>query len=439
MTRLSVAAAILLAAASLTAAPKLTEQEARGKQIYLHGESRNGKPITALMGDGGVEVPATIVPCASCHGTDARGRDEAGVRPSNLRWDVLTRPYDAPGQRTHPPYTRTAIKRAVTMGLDPAGHKLQSAMPKYRMSLAQMDDLIAYLQKLPQDSDPGLTDNSIRLGVVVSNPAARSLVETYISRINQSGGLFGRKIELRFTPTLTQAFIDASHPFAIAASTLIGNEEEFESLIDQNQLPSMATIATREPKSRYSFHVLAGIREQAIALAQYAAKRGAQHPSLVFPDQSPWREIAGETGIAQSSSPDALIVIGPESMQREILRKASISDHPPLVLIPAAIAIPFDDLPASLDHRAAIAIPDLSSDTSPSVNGALISTQLLIEALRRTGRDLGREKLIDTLEGFYNADSEPTPKITFGPNRHTGTNAVDILVWSAKEKTFAPD
>jgi hypothetical protein len=439
MTRLPAAAAIVLAAASLVAAPRLTEQEARGKQIYLHGESRNGKPITALMGDGGVEVPATIVPCASCHGTDARGRDEAGVRPSNLRWDVLTRPYDAPGQRTHPPYTRAAIKRAVTMGLDPAGHKLQSAMPKYRMSLAQMEDLIAYLQKLPQDSDPGLTDDSVRLGVVVSNPSARSLVETYISRVNQAGGLFGRKIELRFSPALTQAFIDASHPFAIAASTLIGNEDEFESLIDQNQLPSMATIATREPRGRYSFHVLAGIREQAVALAQYAVKHGAQHPSLVISDGPPWREIAAETGIAQTSSPDALIVLGPDSTQREILRKASIADHPPLVLIPGAIAIPFDDLPTTLDHRAAIAVPYLSSDASPSVNGALISTQLLIESLRRTGRDLGREKLIDTLEGFYNVDSELTPKITFGPNRHVGTNAAHILVWSAKEKRLVAD
>jgi len=341
-------------------------------------------------------------------------------------------------------------------------------MPKYRMSLAQMDDLIAYLQKLPQDSDPGLTDNSIRLGVVVSNPAARLLVETYISRVNQSGGLFGRKIDPRFTPALTQAFIDTSHPFAIAASTLIGTEDEFESLIDQNQLPSMATIATREPKSRYSFHVLAGIREQASGLAAYAARQGAQHPSLVIADGSPWREIAGQTKLpscqvaelptclgttlqqppnpatGQPGNPatetrDALIVLGPESMQREILRKASTADHPPLVLIPGAIAIPFNDLPASLDHRAAIAVPYLPSDTSPSLNSALISTQLLIESLRRAGRDLGREKLIDTLEGFYNLDSELTPKITFGPNRHTGTNAVHILAWSAKEKHVVAD
>jgi len=69
----------------------------------------------------------------------------------------------------------------------------------------------------------------------------------------------------------------------------------------------------------------------------------------------------------------------------------------------------------------------------------LISTQLLIEALRRSGRDLGRETLIDTLESFYNLDSELTPKITFGPNRHMGSDAAHILVWSAKEKRLVAD
>jgi ABC-type branched-subunit amino acid transport system substrate-binding protein len=463
MTRSSAAAAMFLAAASLAAAPRLpdrpTAQEARGKQIYLHGESPGGKPITALMGDGGVEVPATIVPCASCHGSDARGRDEAGVRPSNLRWDVLTRPYKAPGERSHPPYTPSAIKRAVTMGLDPAGHKLQTAMPRYRMSLAQIDDLIAYLQKLPQDSDPGLTDDAVRIGVVIPEGEhaadAKKLVEAYIRLLNRAGGIFGRTIEVRFAASPLQTFIDTEHPFAIAASSLIGNEEEYESVVDLNQIPSMATIATREPRGHYSFHVLAGIREQAVALAEYATRRGAQHPSIVFEDKPPWRDIAAEVKIQPSASPDALIVLGPESLQRETLRTAAMSDHPPLVLIPGSIAISLDDLPATLDHRAAIAVPLLPSDASPaaiaelhalgddslspSITGPFISLQLLIEAIRRAGRDLGREKLIDTLEGFYNVESGLTPKVTFGPNRHTGTGGGHVLVWGGREKTFAPD
>jgi ABC-type branched-subunit amino acid transport system substrate-binding protein len=452
MARTFAAAAIFITL-SLAAAPKLTEQQARGKQIYLHGESRGGKPITALMGGEGVEVPATIVPCASCHGADARGRDEAGVRPSNLRWDVLTSRHDVPGARNHPPYTRSAIKRAITMGVDPAGHKLQTAMPRYRMSLTEIDDLIAYLQALPNDSDPGLTNDTVRIGVVLpAGPhaaAAHALVETYAARLNRAGGIYGRKIELRFPTTGLQPFIDSEQPFAIAASSLIGTEDEFESVVDRNQLPAIAAIATREPKSRYSFHLLAGIREQAAALAQYAAKRGAKAPTVVFPDEQPWRDIAAEvmveTKIKPSASADAVIVLGPASLQRRILE----GSHE-LVLIPGAIAA-VDNVPP--DRRVAIAVPLLPSDASPTglaelhglgddsispaVTGTFVSVQLLVEALRRAGRDLGREKLIDTLEGFYDIQSGLTPKIRFGPNRHTGTNVAHILMWDGK--AFVPD
>jgi len=488
--RRAFAAAILLIAISVTAAPKLSEQEARGKQIYLRGESPNGKPITALMGGEAVEVPASIVPCASCHGADARGKSEGGVRPSNLRWDVLTKPYAALGERSHPPYTRATLKRAITMGVDPAGHKLQPAMPRYRMSLAQMDDLVAYLHALPSDRDPGLSDDSVRIGVVTSIPVARSLVEAYVARINRAGGIFGRRIDLRFPkPSATaaphsrgepahgglrarsdaeiaasslQSFIDDEQPFAIAIASLIGSEDESESVIDRNQVPSISAIATRTPKSRYSFHLLGGIREQAVSLAQYATKRGAAQTVIVSPDEPPWRDIAAEV-IAETKLPgcqvaalatcvstgQATIVLGPESLQREVLPSSNA-----LVLIPGAIAASFDDLPAELDRRVAIAVPLLPSDatptgvvelhalgtdsTSPSVTGTFVSIELLIESLRRAGRDLGREKLIDTLEGLYDLESGLTPKITFGPNRHTGINAAHIVVWNAKEKTFVP-
>jgi ABC-type branched-subunit amino acid transport system substrate-binding protein len=470
MTRPFAAAAIILVTASLAAAPKLSEQEARGKQIYLHGESSGGKSITALMGGEGVEVPATIVPCASCHGIDARGRAEGGVKPSDLRWDVLTRPYEAPGERSHPPYTRSAIKRAVTMGVDPAGHKLQPVMPRYRMSLSQIDDLIAYLEKLPSDSDPGLTGDTIRIGIVIPEDGhaagARTLDERYVERINRAGGIFGRRIELRFVPSTKslQSFIDDEQPFAIAASSLIGNEDEFESVVERNQLPAIAAIATHEPKGRYSFHILAGLYEQSVALAQYAVRRGARSPSIVATDEQPWRgiaaEVKGKTKLPACrmaevpgclTTGDAVIVIGPPSLQRDVLRAAAASPNPLFVLIPGSIAGSVDNLPATLDGRAAIAVPLLPSDASPAgaaglhdfispaVTGAFLSLELLVEAFRRAGHDIGREKLIETIEGFYAIDSGLTPKISFGPNRHTGTSSAHILLWSAKERMFVPD
>ncbi len=59
---------------------ELSDLEARGKEIYLTGTTSDGAAITALMGDDRIEVPATALPCGSCHGADGRGRPEGGWR-----------------------------------------------------------------------------------------------------------------------------------------------------------------------------------------------------------------------------------------------------------------------------------------------------------------------------------------------------------------------
>ena len=56
---------------------ELTLQEKRGKAFYLRGESASGQEITALMGE--IDVPASTLTCAGCHGTRAKDRTEGGV------------------------------------------------------------------------------------------------------------------------------------------------------------------------------------------------------------------------------------------------------------------------------------------------------------------------------------------------------------------------
>ena len=65
---------LILAAGGLLSAQPLTPQEARGKQLYLHGRSSDGHPMTAHLRSAGVDIPAEQAPCASCHGPDGRGR-----------------------------------------------------------------------------------------------------------------------------------------------------------------------------------------------------------------------------------------------------------------------------------------------------------------------------------------------------------------------------
>ena len=69
----------------------LTAAEKRGKAFYLRGESASGQEITAMMGE--VDVPASTLSCAGCHGSRGEGKTEGGVTAGALVWSNLTKSY----------------------------------------------------------------------------------------------------------------------------------------------------------------------------------------------------------------------------------------------------------------------------------------------------------------------------------------------------------
>ena len=104
--RAAVLVAMMLALAA--AAGELTPPQQRGKRLYLGGDSAAGRKVTALITADDLEVAATVVPCAGCHGRDGRGKAEGGIRPANVQWDVLVHAA-ANGERTRPAYTRPLL------------------------------------------------------------------------------------------------------------------------------------------------------------------------------------------------------------------------------------------------------------------------------------------------------------------------------------------
>ncbi|MEK7825471.1 MAG: ABC transporter substrate-binding protein [Nitrospirota bacterium] len=238
---------IFLAKAS--SAATLTQQERRGKQIYLKGISFSERPIKAFVGDASMEVPGNTFPCANCHGYDGQGRSEGGVIPSNITWEYLTKSYDIihPGGRKHPAYAEGSIKRAITEGIDPAGNRLAVAMPRYLMSQEDIADLVSYLRRLGKDLDPGLTETSIRIGTIL--PLSGSLAEmgmemkgvmtAYFEDINNQGGIYGRKVELQvsgISENVSGAIADARRlvrdggVFAIVGSFTAGADKEIANI-----------------------------------------------------------------------------------------------------------------------------------------------------------------------------------------------------------------
>jgi ABC-type branched-subunit amino acid transport system substrate-binding protein len=269
------------------AAPRqLTAQERRGRAIYLRGESPSGREIAAALGE--LDVPATTVTCAGCHGARGEGKTEGGVTAGNLTWSHLLKPdgHTHPTGRKHGPFNESSFIRAVTAGVDPAGNNLLAAMPRYRMSAEDMADLIAYLKRIETDRDPGLTDAGVEVGVVL--PSAGPLAETGESMrrvlaavfedLNARGGVYNRKVTLRvFDAARAGAQQPEEQVFAYVGGISAGADAELAALARAQEVPvvgpSTLTPEAGTPPNRYVFYLLPGVVEQARALANFAASK----------------------------------------------------------------------------------------------------------------------------------------------------------------------
>src|SRR2546430_17575283 len=81
-------------------------------------------------------------------------------------------------------------------------------MPRYQMSAQDMSDLVAYLKRLGNDRDPGLTENSINIGMVLPSnaelsglgQAVKAVMTAYCAEGNRHGGIYNRKLNFKFAP-----------------------------------------------------------------------------------------------------------------------------------------------------------------------------------------------------------------------------------------------
>src|SRR5215213_10073186 len=281
----------------------LTPQEKRGKAFYLRGESASGQEITALMGE--IDVPASTLTCAGCHGIRGEGITEGGVTAGPLTWSFLTKPYGHTdeGGRKHQAFSETSFVRMLTAGMDPAGNKLAVAMPTYRMSQEDMANLIAYLKRIETDTDPGVSDTSIVLGTVLPEKNALSglaqsmgdVLQAYFAEINSRGGIYNRKIELRVmhgdlktTVANMKRLIDEEQVFAIVSGLSAGAEDGVAALTQEREVPFVgpSTLMPQRgaPVNRYVFYLLPGLKEQARALTTFAARKANSRVAIVSSD-----------------------------------------------------------------------------------------------------------------------------------------------------------
>jgi len=152
---LTIAGAILVGLAMAAAYTGLASLsggsfQSNGERIYFTATSSSGQPITAEMGNMSMQSPQMA--CVDCHGPDGRGGPVwmmmGSFEAPDIRYRALTSAEHEEEGEEHPPYTDELIKQAFLQGINPAGEALSFPMPRWRMSDADAQDLLEYLQSL---------------------------------------------------------------------------------------------------------------------------------------------------------------------------------------------------------------------------------------------------------------------------------------------------
>jgi ABC-type branched-subunit amino acid transport system substrate-binding protein len=489
----------------------LTPQERRGKQIYVQGSSSSGREVLAYLGEASLEVPGSAMACANCHGLDGQGKPEGGVIPSNLSWEALTKPYGIthPSGRTHPPYTERALELAITRGLDPAGNKLLNVMPRYQMSLEDMTDLIAYLKRVGHDRDPGMTENSITIGTIVPTKAeladvgqaVKAVLTAFFSEVNSRGGIYSRKIELKFvetaeTPTATGAnvrrFIQDERVFALASPFTAGADREITTLMRELEVPMVGPLTLYPqisyPLNRHVFYLLSGIDGQARALVKFASERLPDQKAgvlVVYPEgemsavvleaikDQCQKSVCGPlqaysyqhaafdapalTEKLSQMSKNVVFFLGTSEEAVALMKEAEKLRWSPSLYVPGAAGSGILNAPLSFNKKVFLSFPTTPADQTAEEVGefralaakyklptqhlavqlsAYSSAKILVEGLKRAGKDISREKLIETLEGLNQYATGLTPAVTYGPNRRIGAMGAYIVTIDLEKREF---
>jgi len=444
----------LVACSHMTAAAASDDSIARGRRLFETGIGASGRPVDAVFADSSTPIAGSLLSCAGCHGEDGRGRSVRGIDPPDITWQNLTKPYalQARTGRSRLPYTEALVLRAVVTGRDSSDQPLGPAMPRFRLTPRDGADLLAYMRELGATVDPGVTAQAITLGVVLRpegpDDGVRHALETYRDDVNRAGGVFGRRIAFAFIDGV--AVPDASQvPFdqTILAAVVGDNPDaahEVAALADR-AVPLIAIHADGAVPQPQVFYLSAGLPGELGALAKYAAPRlrdGARIAIVHSDDDAGRARVAALRALLERNGGPSLdaVPVPDDGPAEEAMRKIAASDavlladrrsamlaraetSDQLVLAPGSL---LDALPGPARHLL-LAREVSAADGTSVAAGLLAAARLMVEGLRRTGRDISRARLIEAIETIQRFDvGEGTP-VSYGPRRHIGFIGAEII------------
>jgi ABC-type branched-subunit amino acid transport system substrate-binding protein len=298
------------------------------------------------------------------------------------------------------------------------------------------------------------------------------------------------------TAEAVEEWLGREAPFALVSPFSPRSDVELQSVLSSHEIPVVGPFTLHAIRkfsmNRRVFYLYPGLSEQFEALVRSVATRpelSKPKVAVLYPDGEELDELLAVLGKAvrrqgwdemekEPFSPatfdasgsvdrlrrlgvDLLIALGLEQELRELLTAAAEQSWSPHVLASGALmGDGLLDVPESFETRLHLAYPTLPQDRKPwamqSVSRLLYGNEragahpqavvssysaatVLVEALRRAGRKVGRKELTAELEKFYEFDTGLTPPITFTSNRRIGARGAYVIDPAMLEEGRLPE
>jgi ABC-type branched-subunit amino acid transport system substrate-binding protein len=359
----------------------------------------------------------------------------------------------------------------------------------------------------PNVPQPGVTANSITVGSLAplqgenaeTGSAVKAVLTAYFDDLNQRGGIYGRRIVLRFAEsgedsaaTLRNAKHLAATPvFAMVAPFVPDAEQKLAALAQVHKTPLVGLLALSVPieaANREVFYLLPGFQQLEQELVRFAAvqeKSAMEKTAVVVADsklqadvaaamQATWKELSvdkpREFGLTaknreeivrdlHSQGIETVFFVGGGEQLSPWIQAADRAEWAPRVFVLGPL---LDEsiltAPARFQGRIFAAYPQLQPETGAvdefdyfleSHNlasdhrlvqiSAYCAAKILVEALARAGKNVSREKLILSLEQMRDFRTGLLPGITFGANRRVGSFKAEIVCVDLTSHSFQPE
>jgi len=353
------------------------------------------------------------------------------------------------------------------------------------MSGAQAAEVGVSGDKIVVGQSVALSGPAAQLGIQMRNG-----IKAYFDEVNAKGGVNGRKIELitlddgyepaRTVPN-TKELIEKRRVFALIGYVGTPTSVPAIPVFTEAKVPFIGPFtgaeALRQPFNRYIFHVRASYYDETDKIVEQVLSTGGKNIAVFYQDDAYGQAGLKGTQIAMekrgqkiaalgtverntvkveeavkkinAAQPDAVVMISAYTSCAEFIKQMkkagstaqfynvsfvgsvslanALGGDGPGVGISQVVPFPWGtSVPVVKEYQSLSAKSGNKDYNFGAMEGFLVA-KTFVEGLRRTGKDLTREKFIDSMEKMQDVDLGGF-FVGFSPKNHAGSKFVDLTI-----------